>query len=129
MIFTECDYWSVFPFLCIFIFSKRSVMNSVISRKWEFLSKDLSFSWTALWCVKISSTPSRKQPLRSWQDQPQGPLWTFSPECDNEAILFLHRLMATHFLPPPFPVFPPSLTKGHVGSQFLNLELNQWSLL
>lgn len=46
--------------------------------------------------MKDSTLPG-KQCLKPWQDQPQGPLWTSSPQCDYETITFPRGLTATHF--------------------------------
>lgn len=51
----------------------------------------------AFWGVNVSPTPSMKQTLKLWQEQPQGPLWTSGPECDCETVMFPHRLRVTHF--------------------------------
>lgn len=119
MISVHCDYRSLSPSLCMFIFSKSSIINSIINRYYFYNKKTTYLSQkkvvflkrdnlllnrkrisTAFWCVKVSSTRPMKQSLRPWQDQPQGPLWTFSQECDYETIMFPHRPSATHFLHP-----------------------------
>ena len=63
-----------------------------------FLGQGNNF-YSSLVCESVFHTPYEASP-GTLAGQPQGPLWTSSPECDYETIVFPHRLIVTHFSHP-----------------------------